>query len=262
MWSYLWQNFLKDIKYKQYILQEIKKSKEILSRKNLIEIWPGKWAISKYLVKEFDNISFFEKDEKFKDIIEWIILNKNQKIIWWDILQSDLSWFDQNQTFVFGNIPYYITSPIFRKFFEQNKFAGWFFLIQKEVWEKIKTDAKKKSYLRWILNYSYDVKYKKTVPAKAFNPAPKVDSRLVFLSKLSKSKNIDYESMMEFLDFTGRYKRKTVGKIRSILKKKWVYMYDINESIANKRLENLTWEDMEKILSNFKAGLSKLNILK
>jgi len=59
-------------------------------------------------------------------------------------------------------------------------------MIQKEVADKISEDAGKKSFLRWLLNYAHKVSYLKTVPAKAFKPAPKVTSAIVGLTgKLS-----------------------------------------------------------------------------
>jgi len=75
-----------------------------------------------------------------------------------------------SQTLVVGNLPYYITSPILRKFFgypakdgtgSQQEFAGGVFMVQDEVGQKLRSDAKKKSYLRWLLNYAYEVKYLK-----------------------------------------------------------------------------------------------------
>jgi 16S rRNA (adenine1518-N6/adenine1519-N6)-dimethyltransferase len=53
------------------------------------------------------------------------------------------------KTLVVGNLPYYITSPILRKFFTGDDlvFPGGIFLVQKEVAEKIMTSAKKKSFL-------------------------------------------------------------------------------------------------------------------
>jgi 16S rRNA A1518/A1519 N6-dimethyltransferase RsmA/KsgA/DIM1 with predicted DNA glycosylase/AP lyase activity len=52
-------------------------------------------------------------------------------------------------------------------------------MVQDEVLQKLRSDAGKKSYLYWILNYAYEVQYLKTVPAKAFSPAPKVKSCLI-----------------------------------------------------------------------------------
>ena len=54
-------------------------------------------------------------------------------------------------------------------------------MVQDEVAQKLKSDAKKKSYLRWLINYAYDVTYIKGVPAKCFKPAPKVKSALIEL---------------------------------------------------------------------------------
>jgi 16S rRNA (adenine1518-N6/adenine1519-N6)-dimethyltransferase len=81
------------------------------------------------------------------------------------VLEQSLDPYDQVKTLVVGNLPYYITSPIFRKFFEDHQFTGGVFLIQKEVAEKIMTNAHKKSYLRWLLNNHYEIDYCFTVPA-------------------------------------------------------------------------------------------------
>jgi len=72
-----------------------------------------------------------------------------------------------------------------RKFFGegQQDYIGGVFMVQKEVADKLCTDAQKKSYLWWIINFAYDVIYLKTVPAKAFSPAPKVTSALIELRR-------------------------------------------------------------------------------
>ncbi len=152
-----------------------------------------------------------------------------------------------------GNIPYYITSPILRKVTihkNKNKMIWGIFMIQKEVWEKIKVWAKKKSYLRWLLNYAYDVKYLKTVPSKSFSPPPKVDSCLVWLI-LKKEKNpIKYEDLLFFLDNFSSFKRKTLGKILKILAKKGVDIskFNLSDIIKKKRIEDLNRENVEEIL--------------
>ena len=106
-----------------------------------------------------------------------------------DILDVDVEKFlkenniDSKKTLVVGNLPYYITSPILRKFFGNGmqNFAGGFFMVQDEVAQKLDIHAKKKSYLWWLLNCLYTVTYAKTVPAKCFKPAPKVKSALIQL---------------------------------------------------------------------------------
>ena len=61
-------------------------------------------------------------------------------------------------------------------------------------------DAHKKSFLRWLLNYSYHVMYLKTVPAKAFSPAPKVQSCVISLIPKQTIPALDFEQLYNFLD--------------------------------------------------------------
>jgi 16S rRNA (adenine1518-N6/adenine1519-N6)-dimethyltransferase len=155
-------------------------------------------------------------------------------------------------TLIVGNLPYYITSPILRKFFEGNsqlehQIIGGLFMVQEEVGEKIRYDAKKKSYLYWLLNYAYQVEYLKSIPAKAFSPAPKVKSCIISLVKKPILPQLSFEQLQAFLDAFSPYSRKTLGKIAKMLKKKGI-TYNLPEQFVSKRLEELHWEDVEFIL--------------
>jgi 16S rRNA (adenine1518-N6/adenine1519-N6)-dimethyltransferase len=120
-------------------------------------------------------------------------------------------------------------------------------MIQAEVGEKIKRDAGKKSYLYRLLNYAYHVEYLKTVPAKAFNPAPKVKSCLVSLAKKSVLPQLSFERLVEFLDLFSPYSRKTLGKIAKMIEKKEKY-FPIPEHLQGKRLEELSRSEVALIL--------------
>ncbi len=247
MSSYLWQNFLKDKKFIQYILGILKKYSTDYSQ--VVEIWPGKGIITKHLSKFFDKIILFEKDEKLLQYWDWFDKSK-YKLYLGDFLQQDLNkiLIENNfeQGIIFGNLPYYITSPIFRKIVENSKFfPSGLFMIQKEVAEKIKTDANKKNFLRWIVNYFYNVKYLKTVPPKAFNPAPKVYSSLVLFTKRAENPNIGFNQMINWLDKVSPYKRKTLGKIYKMLDRDLALL---PQEYHKKRLEELDFMDLEKIL--------------
>lgn len=120
-------------------------------------------------------------------------------------------------------------------------------MIQHEVWEKIAFDAEKKSYLYRLLNYRYQVQYLKLVPAKAFNPAPKVKSCMISLLKREKKPEFSFEKLVQFLDAFSPYSRKTLWKISKMLEKKDVF-YQIPPEFQSKRLEELTWNEIEKII--------------
>ena len=95
-------------------------------------------------------------------------------------------------------------------------------MVQDEVALRLESDVKKKSYLRWLVNYAYHVKYLKLVPAKCFKPAPKVKSALIELRTLERQnvRNIAWHQLIKFLDLYSAYSRKTLGAISTMLTKK------------------------------------------
>ena len=142
---------------------------------------------------------------------------------------------------------YHIAHP--QKVFGKGKqeFAWGVFLIQREVGEKIMYDAKKKSFLRRLLNYAYEVKYLKTVSAKAFSPPPKVQSCVIGVLPKKTIEDLDFDKLYSFLDAVSGFKRKTLGKINKILKKKDIII-NIPQNLKSKRLEELTWENIKNTI--------------
>ena len=121
-------------------------------------------------------------------------------------------------------------------------------MVQDEVWQKLRFDANKKSYLYRIVNYAYEVQYLKTVPAKAFSPAPKVKSCLIWLIKKKNIPNIPFDKLIRFLDLFSPYSRKTLWKISKMISKKWGNSV-VPENLSNKRLEELDWTQVEEIFN-------------
>jgi len=262
----LGQNFLKDSKIISFITSKISTLIEKYDCDTLIEIWPGKGAITKRIAWLAPNFYVIETDNRMIPHIKLLSEKMSTKIniIHKDVLEVDLDQLMINnninpaKTIVVWNLPYYITSPIVRKFFwwAESKYAGWFFMMQKEVWGKIKADASKKSFLRWMSNYAHHVKYSKTVPAKAFNPAPNVQSCLVTFEpketpELSASR---FNDLYNLLDKISPYKRKTLWKIRKMTEKNKsqssTIEYALPEDLKSKRIEELSWDDMRSILQS------------
>jgi 16S rRNA A1518/A1519 N6-dimethyltransferase RsmA/KsgA/DIM1 with predicted DNA glycosylase/AP lyase activity len=103
--TYLWQNFLTDSTIRHRIADKAKDFYNKNDCKTLIEIWPGKWSITKLILDISSDFVLFEKDETLKEILEEVIAKKESgtaEIIWWDVLQWDLKQFEwkKNQTFV------------------------------------------------------------------------------------------------------------------------------------------------------------------
>ena len=255
MSTYLWQNFLKDASIIRTIATSIGHLYEKTWAKALIEIGPWKWAITKK-IKDISPCFFvIEKDLTMEEHLKEIWLDSKQ-IIFWDVLEQNIENLLENrgvkedEAIVVWNLPYYITSPIFKHLFRKKnpKFLGWFFMIQDEVGEKIKSDAKKKSYLWWLVNRAYTVEYVKMVPAKCFSPAPKVKSCLMRFIKKDTPENVAYEKLEDFLNLFSPYSRKTLGKIAKMIEKKWNWSYIIPEALQMKRLEELNREQLWMII--------------
>lgn len=256
MSTYLWQNFLKDIQIIRTIANSIEHLYDKTWAKALIEIGPWKGAITKKIYKTSPSFYVIEKDTTLKDHLNTIWLEENH-IIFWDVLEQDISTILsqshilEEEAIVVWNLPYYITSPIFKHLFwkETPKFLGWFFMIQNEVWEKIKSDANKKSYLRWLVNRCYTIEYVKMVPAKCFSPAPKVKSCLVRFIKKDSPENVEQKKLENFLNLYSPYSRKTLWRIEKMLEKKGNNEYNIPDDLKWKRLEELNRNNINIILS-------------
>lgn len=257
MGTYLGQNFLTDNKIRHFLGDKIKEIYDDSWCKSLIEIGPGKWSLTKLIHDVSSDFFVIERDDHLikegKLSVEWL---EAVRVIHADVLDVDV---DEElkkrgqtpqKTLVVGNLPYYITSPILRKFFGegQQDYVGGVFMVQKEVADKLCSDAQKKSYLWWIINLAYDVIYLKTVPAKAFSPAPKVTSALIELRRKHEKPSISFEKLLDFLEGFAPYSRKTLGAIATMLRKKQNKDQSIPEWLRGKRLEELEWKDIWEIL--------------
>ena len=121
-------------------------------------------------------------------------------------------------------------------------------MVQDEVGQKLKSDARKKSYLRRLLNYAYDIAYLKGVPAKCFKPVPKVKSCLIQLTAKNEQLNISREKLIEFLELFAPFSRKTLGAIQKMIQKKSDINFDVPVSLQKKRLEELDRTQIQQIL--------------
>lgn len=236
----------------------------------IIEIGPGKCALTRKLIQLGKKVVLFEKDMDLCDLIESVVEESSTDIIRGDVLEQEpleilkKHGLESAKTIVVGNLPYYITSPILTKFFggEAPAFDAGIFMVQKEVADKIKHDAEKKSFLWRLLNYHYDVEYLKTVPAKAFSPKPKVQSSIISLKRKKQTPGCDYGQVKTLLERISMYKRKTLAKSRKMAQKDRLmkpegvskdqlmlgeYSYVLPEELKKKRIEEVSRDEMDLI---------------
>ncbi|AKH32798.1 Ribosomal RNA small subunit methyltransferase A [candidate division SR1 bacterium Aalborg_AAW-1] len=266
MSSYLGQNFLTDQTILDHIADQVQQLFVSTKSQTLVEIGPGKGALTERIQDLSTQTLLIEYDTKMVNYLNGHkIPSSHTKIVNKDILQRDEGNQEdfpfqtpQDKTLIVGNLPYYITSPILRKFFETQRptRAGGVFLIQRESAEKIVHDAPKKSFLRWLINYAYKVEHCFDVPASAFTPPPKVVSTVIRVrpKAFSDIPHLDYRLLLQFLDLYSPYKRKTLGASHKIVDKHRqknnnpdAIMFDITD-YSSQRLEELGWEKMKNII--------------
>ena len=126
------------------------------------------------------------------------------------MLEIDLS--QWGPAIIAGNLPYYITSPIIRKFLDLRlDFGRAVFLVQREVADRLLATPNSRDYgfLSVMTQIVCEVELVCHVPAGAFSPPPKVESAAVRLTRRS---NLPPNSDA-LLTFVGRcfaQKRKTL----------------------------------------------------
>lgn len=171
----LGQHWLKDEK----ILKEIVDLLETKDGETIVEIGPGKGALTKYLACEPIKLIAVEYDEA-------VIPNLEREFAGAELINQDFLEFNLNNLpdgyKIVGNIPYYITGKIIEKCLNaQNKPSLIVLLVQKEVAERIAAKPGEMSILGVMSQFYADVELGPIATADKFDPPPKVDSQVVIL---------------------------------------------------------------------------------
>ncbi len=163
----------------------------------VLEIGPGEGVLTDALLSRGARVVAVEKDHRLIPLLQESFLGKNFEVHEADALTFALpEEFRSGNWKLVGNIPYYITGALLRKFLSaQNQPSLLVFLLQKEVAERI-ARSKKESILSLAIKAYGEPKYVKTVPAGAFAPPPKVDSAILVVNNVSR-KNFKSEGQEE-----------------------------------------------------------------
>lgn len=178
--KHLGQHFL----INQSVCKKIVDAVPALAPKSFVlEIGPGKGAITKYLLERNDiDLHAFEID---MESVKFLNLTYPQftQVHLIDFLKADLRQFFESQPFsVVGNFPYNISSQIMFKCLEnRDKIPLILGMFQKEVAKRIAEPPGSKEYgiLSVLIQAFYDVKYLFSVEPGSFFPPPKVISGVI-----------------------------------------------------------------------------------
>ena len=141
----------------------------------------------------------------------------NVSVVPGDVLTLDLAELAGGEHFsVYGNLPYYITSPIVHRLLQcADRLDAAFLVMQLEVAERLvaKPGTRDYAYFSAIVQYYSQAQIRLKIPAGAFRPPPKVASALVSLRPPGERRSLgiaDDAAFGHFLKGCFAQKRKTL----------------------------------------------------
>ncbi len=186
----LGQNFLKS----EPALMMMATAGEINHNDIILEIGPGKGALTTKLLMEAKKVLAIEKDRELFEFLKEKFSNEIKKgsfeIINGDILSFEIKnhGLRKGKYKIIANIPYNITGAIFKKFLSADiQPERMIILVQKEVAKRIVARDGKESILSLSVKAYGIPKYIMKVGKRFFSPEPKVDSAIIEIIHISKN---------------------------------------------------------------------------
>ena len=171
----LGQNFLIEDSY----LEQIVQSAEISPEDTVLEVGAGTGSLTRWLAQSARRVVAVELDIQLIPLLKEVIgEGSNIQIVAGDILQLDPAKLMGSDDYVVAaNIPYYITSALFRHLLEATvKPRRMVITVQQEVAKRICAGPGAMSLLALSVQVYGNPRTVLSIPASAFYPSPRVDS--------------------------------------------------------------------------------------
>lgn len=254
------QNFLID----EDVYEQIITTADLKKQDTVLEIGPGLGTLTNYLSDQAKRVVAVELDKKLFNLLQDRFRDSNIEVINEDILSRPVRDLGIKPPYkVVANIPYNITSAIFKKFLvDDAQPVSMTLLVQKEIGERVTAKPGQLSILGISVQLYSTPTYVATVPAKAFEPAPKVDSCIVKLEKIHTFpfKDIEEKFFWRVIKIGFSAKRKKLQKnLAGGLK---IKNEQINEVFKELGLANTVRAQELSIEDWYKLALKVLDMLK
>ena len=244
----LGQNFLID----NNIAKKIVNLANNIFEKNIIEIGPGKGALTDEIIKKKPkNIILVEKD---KFLYEFLLYKyeyiKNIKVINHDALTYNYTNIPKPKTII-SNLPYNISIKLIINWLKTvPEFDEIIVMIQKEVAQKMQyKNIKKRNRLNVLTEITSNFNIMFNVSNNVFYPKPKVMSSVIHMKPKNNIK-INIEKLENFTRDIFKNKRKQISNVLLIEKiKNKKKIKDLN--IFKSRAEDLTLQEIIKIFNEY-----------
>jgi 16S rRNA (adenine1518-N6/adenine1519-N6)-dimethyltransferase len=253
------QNFLNDANLLSYIVK-----KADLDKQNIVEIGPGKGALTKLIVQKAKKVLAYEIDDSLKPFLQFDS-HFDISIIYDDFLKRNLeqdfkTYFQEEDIVLIGNLPYNITSPILFKILFLSQIKTFTIMVQKELALRILSKPHNITYnfISVIFHSLMKITKIKDVKNTMFFPKPKVDSTVLKFERIileEVEKNFIENNFFIFVKVAFRQKRKKLlNNLHShfkISKKELISFFEKNQISLNIRAEQIGLTQFKKIAISF-----------
>ena len=209
------QNFLVDNQIINKIISTISpKNNEII-----VEIGPGKGALTLPILEHLDHLNVIEIDRDLVSLLNSVQQDK-LTIFEADALQFDFNQFPQKIR-VIGNLPYNISSPLLFHLLDfREQIIDMTFMLQKEVVDRIVATHGNKTYgrLSVMMQAFFEVESMFVVPKESFEPQPKIESAILYLKTRTEPLVKNSKTLEEIVKVAFSQRRKTLKNcLKSII---------------------------------------------
>ena len=237
------QNFLVDHRIINQIISTISPKND----DSIIEIGPGKGAITFPIIEYLDHLSVIEID---RDLVSMLKSKEQEKLT---IYQADALTFDfsqiSNKLRVIGNLPYNISSPLLFHLLDYRKqIIDMTFMLQKEVVDRIVAPPGSKTYgrLSVMMQAFYEVELMFVVPKESFEPQPKIESAILYLKTREQPLVKNSKPLEEIVKLAFSQRRKTLKNcLKSVLNQSQT------EIDLSQRAEMLSTENFVTLMNDY-----------
>lgn len=222
---------------------------KLKSDDRVLEIGCGTGNLTSELLKNCMVIGI-EKDVKFVKMLETKFKDEIKLgrflLIHGDALKVEFPPF----TKIVSNIPYQISSPLLFKLFKY-RFDSAVLMLQKEFAERL---CREDSRLGVISKVYCTPELLEIVGRDSFKPKPKVESAVVKISPIPKIRVRDIELFERFVTFAFSMRRKKLGKIAKEFERRSGLKLNLEDSLSNKRPEEIGAEKFVEIVDVIRAS--------
>jgi len=232
----------------------------------VLEIGPGLGVLTRELAGQAGRVITVELDSKLAVILKQTLASVNNVIIInEDILKIEPAALLKEQKVidrplgykVVANQPYYITSPVLRRFLEASvKPEIMVVMVQKEVAEAIAAKPGQMSLLSVSVQFYGAPRIISYVPAQCFYPAPEVDSAILRIEVYSQpAVAVDEESFFKLVRAGFNVPRKQIcnslAQGLGLPKTDVLFLLEKADIVPKRRAETLTLEEWAQLWQVF-----------